>query len=617
MSGPTPRLHAPLLRLLALAAGLLVLLGLGLPLLRGVQLDLTEAREHTLAPATIALLQGLDEPVTLRLYYSARAARDFPQVQAYAQRVQELLRAMAARSDGRLLVEVVDPEPFSEEEDRAQASGLTAVPLPGGGNFFFGIVGRNRLDGELPIPFLEPGREAFLEYNLTRLIAALGPGERPVVALWSGLPMAPAFDPAAGAPSPGWVVDQQLRELFDLRRLEPGFSAIEPDVDLLLLVHPRELAEDSLYAIDQFALRGGRVLAFIDPDAEHQVVDDPFAGTAPQPSDLGPLLAAWGVDWDPDRVAADPAHALPVQTREGGPQEPLVTLLGLGPEAMSQHDVVTAQLEKLHLSSAGVLRPREGAGTRFEPLLQTSAQGGELPVGVLGTAGATPALLLRAFRAEGGPRVLGARLSGPVRTAFPERAGSPGHLAESQRDLAAIVFADTDLLADAFWTEPALLPGGFAQPFANNGDLLYNAVENLSGKADLIALRTRMVATRPFHRVEALRRQAEQAGLARQQALEQRLSELEGELADLQRGGEGAAPATLGAEQQERLRGFLAEKAEVRRDLRELQHQLNADIDALEARLKLLTIVVLPGLLALGFALGGLWRLRRRRHATA
>lgn len=607
-----PLLRHPLLRLLALAAGLLLVLGLGLPLLRGVQLDLTAAREHSLAPATVALLQGLDEPITLRLFFSARAARDFPQVQAYGQRVQELLRTMAARSDGRLIVEVIDPEPFSEDEDRALALGLTAVPLPAGGQFFFGIVGSNRLDGELPIPFLEPGREAFLEYNLTRLITALGPAERPVVALWSGLPMAPAFDPAAGAPAPGWVVDQQLRELFELRRLEPGFTAIGAEVDLLLLVHPRELPEDSLYAIDQFALRGGRVLVFIDPDAEHQPIDDPFAGNAPQPSDLGPLLAAWGVDWDPERVLADPAHALPVQTREGGPQEPLVTLLEFGPAALSQGDVVTAQLERINLSSVGVLRPREGASTRFEPLISSSAQSGELPVGVLGTAGATPAMLLRAFRAEGGPRVVAARLSGPVRSAFPERSGA-GHLESSQRELQAIVFADTDLLADSFWTEPALMPGGFAQAFANNGDLLYNAVENLSGKADLIALRTRTVATRPFHRVEALRRQAEQAGLVRQQALEQRLSELERELRVLQ-DGEGNAP-TLGAEQQAQVRGFLAEKAEVRRDLRELQRQLNADIDALEARLKLLTIAVLPGLLALAFALGGLWRLRRRRHA--
>lgn len=613
-----PRLFStrhPLLRLIALACGLLLVLGLGLPLLRGVQLDLTEAREHTLAPATVTLLRSLDEPITLRLYYSARAARDFPRVQAYGQRVQELLQAMADRAEGRLIVEVIDPEPFSEEEDRAQAFGLTAVPLSGGGQFFFGIVGSNRLDGEFPIPFLEPGREAFLEYSLTRLIAALGPAERPVVALWSGLPMAPAFDRAVGAPAPGWVVDQQLRELFDLRRLEAGFTRIDPEVDLLLLVHPRELPEDSLYAIDQFALRGGRVLAFIDPDAEHQAVDDPFAGNAPQPSDLGPLLAAWGVDWDPGRVVADPVHALPVQVREGGPEEPLLTLLGFGKSALSQNDVVTAQLESLNLSSAGVLRPREGASTRFEPLLRSSEQSGELPIGVLGTAGATPALLLRAFRAEGGARTLGVRLSGPVRTAFPQRAGE-GHLATSQRDLEAIVFADTDLLADAFWTEAPLVPGGFAQPFANNGDLLYNAVENLSGKADLIALRTRMIATRPFHRIEALRRQAAQAGVARQQALEQRLSELEGQLAELQEGATAAAP-TLGAEQQARLRGFMAEKAEVRRDLRELQRQLHADIDAVEARLKLLSIVFWPGLLALAFVLGGWWRLRRRRHATA
>ena len=599
-----------------LALGFLALVGLSSVLLRGARIDLTANQEHTLSPATIALLEGIEEPVTLRLYFSERSAGDFPQVRAYAQRVRELLQEMAARSKGGLVVEVIDPEPYSEQEDLAVAQGLTAVPLPSGGNFFFGIVGSNSIDGELPIPFLQAEREAFLEYNLAKLVSALTVEERPVVALFSGLPMAPEFDPSTGAPSPGWVVDQQLRELFELRRLEPDFSAIDADVDLLMLVHPAGLSEDSLYAIDQFALRGGRVLAFVDPDAENAAPDDLLGGDAgaARASDLGPLLAAWGVDFDPANVVADPGFALSVQTREGGANEPLITLLGLDAEALSASDIVTAQMELINLSTAGVLRPREGATTRFEPLLSTSEQSGELPTSLLGTVSATPSNLLREFRAEGGPRTIAARLSGPAATAFPQRGGE-GHRATSASDLQIIVVADTDLLADAFWVNVAPGPGGFSEPFANNGDLVYNAVENLSGQAGLIGLRTRAVASRPFHRVQALRRAAEQQFLQTERELQQRLSELERQLGELQRGEDGA-PA-LGAEQQAELERFQQEKIDVRLQLREVQRQLNADIDALSMTLRVVNIVLVPAFVAFLFLIAGLWRLQRRRRPAA
>lgn len=606
---PMRGLHRSVIALPLLALTFLALVGLS-SLLPGARLDLTENREHTLSPATVELLAGIEEPLTLRLYFSERAAGDFPQVRAYAQRVRELLLAMASRSNGRLEVEIIDPEPFSDDEDRAVAQGLTAIPLPGGGNFFFGIVGNNSTDGELPIPFLQGEREAFLEYELAKLISALSLEDRAVVALYSRLPMAPVFDPATGSPSNGWVVDQQLRELFELRRLDPGFVGIDADVDLLMLAHPYALSEDSLYAIDQFALRGGRVLVFVDPDAE-AVAPDLLTGQVAgmRASNLEPLLTTWGVTFDSSRVVGDPQTALGVQSEQGGATEPLVTLLGLGAENLAQQDIVTAQMETINLSSAGILNPRAGAMTRFEPLLQTSDASGELPTSILGTVSATPANLRRELRAEGGPRTIAARLSGPITTAFPQRAG-PGHLAVGKVDLQAIIVADTDLLADAFWVNMG--PGGFAQPFANNGDLVYNAVENLSGRADLIALRTRTVGTRPFHRVEVMRRMAEQEFLATEQQLRQRLAGLEQQLSALHR-GEGGVLA-LGAEQQAELARFHKEKAEVRLQLRDVQRQLNADIDALSNRLHLVNIVLVPLGVALMFLVGGFWRLRRRRH---
>jgi ABC-type uncharacterized transport system involved in gliding motility auxiliary subunit len=614
-------MNSPLFRRASLALPLIagvfiVAVALSSLMFRGARIDLTEAREHTLSPATIALIDGVDEPITLRLFFSERSAGDFPQVKAYAQRVRELLEELAARSKGKVRFEVIDPEPFSEDEDRATAYGLTAVPLPNGGNFFFGLVGSNSTDGELPIPFFEQQREAFLEYNLAKLIAALTQEDRPVVGLISGLPTAPFFDPAQGAPSPGWVVDQQLRELFDLRRIEKTATTLDSELDLLMLVHPQGLSDDLLYAIDQFTLNGGRVLAFVDPDAEHQPPEDVLTGEGggPRTSDLGPLLAAWGVDFDSSKVLGDPGSALSVQAAEGAAPEPLLTLLGLSTERMNAADIVTAQMEQINVSSAGVLRARQGATTQFESLLSSSDQGGELDASVLGTVSATPMNLLRAFRAEGGARTLAARVSGPATSAFPARQGA-GHREKSERDINVIVVADTDVLADAFWVNPPAAPGATPEPFANNGDFVYNAVENLSGQAGLIALRTRAVSSRPFQRVQSLRRAAEQQFLRTEQDLQQRLAELEQRLTALQR-GEGGEATALSAEQQAELAQFQAEKAEIRVQLRDVQRQLNADIDRLSATLKFINIVLVPFGLALLATLMAFVRHQRRRRAS-
>ena len=597
-----------------IAVVFIALVALSSLLFRGARIDLTEAREHTLSPATLALMEGIDEPITLRLFFSERSAGDFPQVKAHAQRVRELLEELAARSEGKVQFEFIDPEPFSEDEDRATEYGLTAVPLPNGGNFFFGLVGSNSTDGELPIPFFEQQREVFLEYNLAKLISALTQEERPVVGLISGLPTAPFFDPSVGAPSPGWVVDQQLRELFDLRRMENTATTLDPELDLLMLVHPQGLSDELLYAVDQFVLGGGRILAFVDPDAENQPPEDVLTGDGggTRASDLGPLLAAWGIDFDSAKVLGDPGSALSVQAAEGAAPEPLLTLLGLLAERMNAQDIVTAQMEQINISSAGVLRARPAASTRFESLLSSSEQGGELDASVLGTVSATPTNLLRAFRAEGGARTVAARVSGPATSAFPPRQGA-GHREKSERDINVIVVADTDLLADAFWVNPPAGPGTTPEPFANNGDFVYNAVENLSGQAGLISLRTRAVSSRPFQRVQSLRRAAEQQFLRTEQDLQQRLAELEQRLAALQRGESGEG-APLSAEQQAELASFQTEKAEIRVQLRDVQRQLNADIDRLSATLKFINIVLVPFVLALLAVLLGLLRHQRRRR---
>ena len=319
------RRSAPLVALALLALAFVALVSLSTLALRGARVDLTEQGLYTLSDGTLRILAKVEDPVTLKLYYSEHATGELQQFRSYATRVRELLEEIAARSDGKVSLEVIDPEPFSEAEDQAAAYGLQAIPLDSTGDkLYFGLVGSNSTDGESLMPFIQPDKEAFLEYDVAKLVSSLGHAELPVVAMISGLPTGPSMDPS-GRQAPGWVIDRQLRELFELRRLQGMPSEIADDVDLLLLVHPKDVPEHTLAAIDQFVLRGGRLLAFLDPDAEADQSGvnplDPLSVAVPQASHLGLLFQAWGISYDPQKVVLDAETALELQTRPDQPPQ--------------------------------------------------------------------------------------------------------------------------------------------------------------------------------------------------------------------------------------------------------------------------------------------------------
>lgn len=615
------RRSLPLLALALLALAFVAAVSLSSVLLRGARLDLTQKGQYTLSEGTQRILDKIGEPITLKLYYSEQASRDYQQFRVFAARVRELLEEISARSGGKVSLEVIDPLPFSEAEDQAAAYGLQAVPLnTAGEKLYFGLVGANSTDGESLMPFIQPDKEAFLEYDVAKLISTLSVDRLPVVGLISSLPTGPRIDPT-GRASPGWVVDRQIAELFELRRLQGYPASIASDIDLLMLVHPRELPEDTLYAIDQFLLRGGRLLVFVDPDAEADAggVDplDPLSGSEPRPSDLARLFAGWGIQFDPGRVVLDETHALQVQPDPNGPPVRHLAVLGLGADALNQGDVVTGDLGRLHLSTAGALGLGKESTLQMEPLAQSSAASALVEARTVRDAVSEPDRLRESFRAGGHALVLAARFTGDLASAFPERAGQEGHLAESREPVNMIVVADTDVLTDRLWVQVRDFLG---QPvynaFANNGDFVYNMVDNLVGNADLIAVRTRASADRPFEKVEALRRGAEQRYRAREQRLQQQLDELEQKLAALQQTGADGQAVAVTAEQQAEIMRFQDERLRARRELREVQHRLNADIEALGNRLKLINILGMPGLVVL-LALLVAWRRWSRRRAVA
>ncbi len=592
----------------------------------GWRIDLTERRIHTLSSATRALLQGLERDIELTFYFSASQAQGFPQLRSHARYVEDFLRELAQASDGRIRLSVIDPLPFTDAEDDAAAAGLQAVPLNVPGEmFYFGLEGR-RADSERTevIRFLQPDRERLLEYEVVRLVHTLARDREPSVGIVSGLPVTGGFAPGTGRPLPEWTSISQLRQLFDVRTLDlDGTDTLEA-IDVLLLIHPRGLGEATRAAIDQFVLGGGPALVFVDPHAEAaessgmfpdaDAFTDTFADTDTA-SEAGDLLAAWGLRMIPERVLLDADRALAVSMGQGVPPLRHLAIPGYGTDHFTPDEVVTAQLEQVNFATAGVLEPLPDAATTFTPLIVSSRNTALVPTEQVRFL-TDPRQLARGFVADDARHVVAARVTGPARSARAnDDAGGDIALGEhAQGDIQVMVVADTDVLSDALWvTQQSFFGRTIPVPWASNGDLLINAIDQLAGGSQLISLRGRAGFQRPFTRVEMLQRRAEARFLETEQELERRLRDTEERLAELERQRLDAGVDTLTVEQMEALQAFQHEQLRIRRELREVQRQLTEDIDRLGRRLQLLNILAVPLLLVLVATLLALHRRRRRQ----
>ena len=592
--------------------------------LRQARLDLTADHLFTLSQGTRNILAAIKEPVTLKLFFSEKLAGTAPPLRLYGQRVREVLEEYAGRSGGKIRLRLIDPEPFSDAEDRAVQAGIQGVAVDQGSGqpAYFGLVGTNATDRQEVIPFFSQSREQFLEYDLTKLVYALTDPPKPVVGVISAMDLTygPGGMMAAmrGGGQP-YAFARLLRQSFDLRGLKPDITSIDKDVSVLLVLRPQALPEPALMAIDQYVLAGGKAIVYVDPYVE-SAMDQPGPDGMPAPavrvSTLPKLLAAWGIAMDEGRFVADPGLAVQVAAGDGAHRRsvPYPAWLALGPENLNRDDVVTADLTGLMLASAGALTKLPDAGISFTPLLTSSPRGQMLETAKLEGEPA-PETLMAALSAGGEPRVLAARITGSLKTAFPDRnldKGTP--LAVSAKPANLIVVADSDLLEDRFWVQEQQIAGQrVLTPFTANADFLANAIDNLTGSTDLIALRGRAGSARPFLVVEALQRAAGEQFLAREKALRNRLSQIEKQIADLEGKARPGSGALLSPEEQSAIDRYRAEILGTRKELREVQHNLNRDIERLSATLKALNIVVVP-LLVAGFALGlAGWRARRRR----
>lgn len=614
--------------LLALAILFIALIMLSNNLLRGFRLDLTENRLYTLSAGTENMLGKLHEPINLYLFFSRTTAQDIPVLVNYASRVREMLEEFALHAGGKLKLHFIDPQPFSEDEDRAAQYGLQAIPKSTtGDNIYFGLAGSNAVGGLQTIGFLQPDKEAFLEYDLSKLIYSLDHPKKPVIGLLSSLPMTQGFDMATRQMRGPWLIVSQMEQLFQVRQLATDLKTIDKEIDVLMLVHPKGLSEQTLYAIDQYVLGGGKAIVLVDPHADSASSPQNPAGTADQGSDLPALFKAWGVQYDPGQVLADRGYALDVSTRPNQPPVRHLAILGFDRSALNQQDVVTGQLNTVNGSTCGSFKLSDGAPVTMIPLITSSDQAMPMPAERFQLL-SNPATLNQGFQPTGQHYVVAARLQGMVKSAFPAPPSKPApsdaqpasHLTESAQAINVIIVTDTDLLTDRLWVRTQNFFGQrVASAWANNGDFLINALDNLTGSGDLISIRGRATSMRPFSRVEALKRDAEARFLATEQQLQEQLRETEHKLNELQSGRSKNEENLLifTPEQRAELERFQQQKLAIRKQLRQVRHDLDRDIERLGTTLKLINIGLVPLLIScLALAMAVLHTRRRKREAT-
>lgn len=637
-------------------------------LMPSLRIDLTEDELFTLSDGTRHIVSNLDKPIEMIFFYSDEATADVPQIRSYATRVQELLREMVLASNGNLSYSVVDPEPFSEDEDLATEFGIQAVPITQGGEaVYFGLVVADKIDpameGVMPraaetMGLIRPDQEEFLEYEFVKLITRVENPEKQIVGIITDLDMDGGFNPAFGQPTPAWVIMDVVRQLYETRRIDVNSGEIDPAIDILMIVHPPELSDKMLYAIDQHVLRNGKAMVFLDPNADSKIQMSEYGVTIPAGigSDLPRLLQAWGVSYDKSKVLTDSDLALRVVFGQGQRPSPHLGMLGIQREGLTLNDVITSRLESINMSSTGVIAALDGATTRFEPLIQSSNNAMLMEASLMQNV-TDPSVLFDEFQSANQRYVAAARVSGMINTAFPdgpppepvsdeaaddadqsadttdttdaadsepdaaatdveeEAAPAVEHLASSLGEVNLIVVADTDILSDRMWVQVAQFLGQrIPQPFANNGDFVVNALDNLSGGADLVSIRSRGRYSRPFTRVLDLQRQADDRLRTEESELLETLSATEDRLNELSRDENDQPIPQITPEQQQEIDRVNEEILATRRQLRDVQHQLNEDIDRLGTVLKVVNTILVPLLLTIGVLLLSFLRMRRRRR---
>ncbi len=598
----------------------------------GVRYDFTEGRLYTLSEGSRRMLSKIEQPIAMKMYFSRSQTGRAVSLRHYAKRVESLLQEYVRAGGGNITLEIIDPEPFSEDEDKAQAFGLQAVPVDNDGRgVFFGMIVERPQGNFQVLPFFNPDRAAWLEIDISQAIYAVNTDQRPALSVLSDLPIWSQPNRSNSGPqSNNWVAVRNLAKSYEINIIESP-SDFDENVGVLLWILGGDApSTQMLYAIDQHVMRGGKVMAFIDTVSDYQRsqgVSEPIDSA--READLQALLNSWGIQFDRSQVLNDADHALLV----GGSQSQQsrhLGILGFNRSNFSGSSVLLSNLESINVASIGSLRQLDADKHMMRPLIVSSANSMLLPRADY-NAIYDPRQLYRTFRPTPERYVVAAHVTGAFETAFPkgyQQAGSAGaadlsgQLRVSTMPTDIVLVADTDMLADSLWVRVQNFLGQqITSPFAGNGNFVLNLADTLLGSSDLIDIRSLGRYFRPFDRVNELKLRADERFSYKEQELLQRLEETESQLRVLDEKRQQAAVADdaegvveMTEEELQALQGFLDEKLRIRKELRDVRLELNQDIRKLGLWVKFINIALVPILLTI---LVVLLHFRARRRAKA
>ncbi len=582
---------------------------------RHVRKDLTEEKIYTLSEGTKNILSNISQNITLKFYYSRTEAAAIPFINNYATRVQDFLEEYKIAGQGKVIVEIYDPRPDTEDEEWAEKFGLQSVPLQSF-SVYFGLAGLNESGDEDVISFFNPNREEFLEYDMTKLIYNLNNPEKKIIGLISSLKLlGQERNPYA---PPGmfnkqvepWIFTQELEQIYEIREIGATVKDIPDEIDTLLIVHPKQLPDETLFAIDQFVLKGGRSLIFVDPHCENDAPShDPQkpyeAMVAKKDSDLEKLFNAWGVEMVKGKVIGDTNLSTNVNTGENK-IAPYIVWLDLMEQNIARDDVITGKLENILMPYAGILKAGEKEGVTYTPLAQTTEDAMEIDAFKMNFS--NPLSLLEEYAPGMEKQTLAMRVSGKFKTAFPngrpisedKKNQSAGEkpvtaLKESSEEGNIVIVADVDMISDRFSVRiQNFLGQRIMFPINDNLNFLYNSIENLTGSNDLISIRSRGTYTRPFTKVEEIERAAEERWKDEERLLQQEVNTINSRLTELIKPGEKDKKQRLSKAIQKEISKYRAEKKKTQKKLREVRRKLREEKEALGNNLFVLNTFLIP-----------------------